>query len=110
MTNIRRMRHVTPVSGNVFIDLGFPPREAARLLKAADAAIDARQAIKLVLMDTVARWIGELNLTQAEAAIVLKVTRPRVSDIVNRKVEKFTIDALVELVARTGRRVSIAVT
>ena len=109
MTNIHRMRHVTPASGNVFVDLGFPLREAARLLRAAAAAIDARRAIKLVLMDTVARWIKELDLTQAEAAIVLKVTRPRVSDIVNRKVEKFTIDALVELVARTGRRVRIAV-
>jgi predicted XRE-type DNA-binding protein len=110
MSNVHRVRHVTPASGNVFVDLGFPPREAARLLKAADAAIDARRAIKLVLMDTVPRWIEEHDLTQAEASIVLKVTRPRVSDIVNRKVEKFTIDALVELVARTGRRVSIAVT
>lgn len=110
MTNIHLMRHVTPPNGNVFVDLGFPPREAARLLKAANAAIDARRAIKLVLMDTVARWIEEQDLTQVEAAIVLEVTRPRVSDIVNRKIEKFTTDALVELVARTGRRVSIAVT
>lgn len=109
MINVHRTRHVTSASGNVFLDLGFPPREAARLLKAVDAAIDARRAIKLVLMDTVARWIEELDLTQAEAATVLKVTRPRVSDIINRKVEKFTIDALVEVVARTGRRVTVAV-
>lgn len=110
MTRAHGSRHVTAASGNVFVDLGFPPREAARLLKAADAAIDARRAIKLVLMDTVARWIEELDLTQVNAASVLKVAGHRVPDIINRKVEKFTIDDLVELVARTGRRVSIAVT
>ena len=109
MRSTHGTRHVTPATGNVFLDLGFPTREAAKLLRAADAAIDARRAIKLALMDTVARWIEGSELTQAEAATVLKVSRPRVSDIVNRKVAKFTIDALVELVARTGRRVSIAV-
>ena len=40
MINVHRTRHVTSASGNVFLDLGFPPREAARLLKAVDAAID----------------------------------------------------------------------
>ena len=109
MTDVHRTRHVTPANGNVFLDLGFSAREAAKLLKAADAAINARRAIKLTLMDTVVRWIDEQDLTQAEAAVILRVTRPRVSDLVNRKATKFTIDALVEMVARTGRRLSIAV-
>ena len=40
---------------------------------------------------------------------VLHVTRPRVSDVVNHKVEKFTIDALVGMLGRIGKQVRLAV-
>ncbi|PKO86495.1 MAG: hypothetical protein CVU18_14640 [Betaproteobacteria bacterium HGW-Betaproteobacteria-12] len=33
------LEHVTPVGGNVFLDLGFPPEEAAQLKAEADAMI-----------------------------------------------------------------------
>ena len=49
------------------------------------------------------------SLTQAVAAEVLRVTRPRVSDVVNHKVEKFTIDALVSMLARIGKQARLAV-
>ncbi len=77
-------------SGNVFLDLGFPPSEAAYLLLRA----------KLMLMLTTI--IRERRLTQAEAAKTLGVSQPRVSDIARGRVERFTIDALVELLARMG--------
>lgn len=32
--------HVTPVGGNVFLDLGFPADEAARLKEETDAELD----------------------------------------------------------------------
>ena len=51
----------------------------------------------------------EAGVTQAVAAEVLQVTRPRVSDVVNHKVEKFTIDALVGMLARLGKHVRLAV-
>jgi predicted XRE-type DNA-binding protein len=51
----------------------------------------------------------EASVTQAAAAEVLHITRPRVSDVVNHKVEKFTIDALVSMLARIGRHVRLAV-
>lgn len=35
-----KSEHVTPVGGNVFLDLGFEPEEAARLLAEADRRID----------------------------------------------------------------------
>ena len=51
----------------------------------------------------------QASVTQAVAAEVLHVTRPRVSDVVNHKVEKFTIDALVSMLGRIGKQVRLAV-
>jgi predicted XRE-type DNA-binding protein len=59
-------------------------------------------------MDEIAGWMKESSVTQAAPADVLYVTRPRVSDVVNQKVEKFTIDALVSMLSRIGKRVSLA--
>jgi predicted XRE-type DNA-binding protein len=104
-----KSRHRTRAGGNVFLDLGFPPEEAKRLLAHADAQIDESIRLKQQLMDEIAEWIEEASVTQAVAAEVLRVTRPRVSDVVNHKVEKFTIDALVSMLARIGKQVRLAV-
>jgi len=37
------------------------------------------------------------------------ITRPRVSDVVNKKSIKFTIDALVDMLARTGKHIQLSV-
>lgn len=109
MTIDTRSRHRTRADGNVFLDLGFSPREAKRLLEHADARIDESIRLKRQLMDEIAVWMKEAHLTQIAAAEVLQVTRPRVSDVVNHKVGKFTIDALVGMLARLGKQVHIAV-
>ena len=104
-----RMRHRTKAGGNVFLDLGFAPTEARRLLAHADVTIDESIRLKRQLMDEISEWMKQSSVTQAAAAAVLHVTRPRVSDVVNQKVEKFTIDALVDMLSRIGKRVSLAV-
>ena len=105
-----KYRHRTKVGGNVFMDLGFPPKEEAkRLLAHADAQIDESIRLKQQLMDEIAEWMKEASVTQAAAAEVLHVTPPRVSDVVNHKVEKFTIDALVSMLGRIGKHVRLAV-
>jgi predicted XRE-type DNA-binding protein len=109
MTTNTKSRRRTRAGANVFLDLGFPPREAKRLLAHADAQIDESIRLKQQLMDEIAEWMKEANVTQAVAAEVLRVTRPRVSDVVNHKVEKFTIDALVSMLARIGKQVRLAV-
>ena len=101
--------HVTPVGGNIFADFGFEPKEAARLLAETDRAISEKLAIKESLMTELAVWIDAKKLKHAEAAKILGVTRPRVSDVVNKKAIKFTIDALVDMVARTGKHVQLSV-
>jgi len=54
-------------------------------------------------------WIDAHNLKQAQAAEILGITRPRVSDVVNQKTPKFTVDSLVDMVLRTGKHVQLSV-
>lgn len=101
--------HITPVGGNVFADLGFEPEEAAALQAESKRVISEKLAIKESLMAELAAWIRQKNLKQADAAQILGVTRPRVSDVINKKSVKFTIDALVDMLARTGKHVQLSV-
>lgn len=101
--------HITPVGGNVFADLGFEPEEAASLQAESKRIISEKLAIKESLMTELAGWIDEKKLKQADAAKILGVTRPRVSDVINKKSIKFTIDALVDMLARTGKHVQLSV-
>lgn len=86
---------ITRSSGNVFRDIGFPPAEAEHLLIRSDLMIAIRSLIE------------EQGLTQARAARLFGVTQPRVSDVVRGRVELFSIDSLVEMLARGGVGVSV---
>ena len=81
---------ITESSGNVFLDLGFPPEEAALLAMRAD------------LMAKLRLTIDEKEWTQAEAAKVLGIAQSRVSDLVRGKWEKFSLDMLITLASRAG--------
>jgi len=89
--------HITSESGNVFKDLGFKPAEAAKL------------KIKAQLMSQISEWIKHKSLKQEEASTLLQVTRPRVSDVMTGKSGKFTIDALIDMVERTGKHITLQV-
>jgi predicted XRE-type DNA-binding protein len=102
-------RHVTKPGANIFLELGFPPAEARRLHAASRKQINETQRLKRQLMDELSAWIVAHRLKQAEAAEILMVSRPRVSDVMNKKASKFTIDTLIELLTRIGKPVTIAV-
>ncbi|GAB2506023.1 helix-turn-helix domain-containing protein [Arenimonas alkanexedens] len=101
--------HVTRAGGNIFQDLGFGKDDAQRMHAQAHATVSQKLSIREELAEEIAVWIKEKDLKQQEAAEILLVSRPRVSDIVRHKVGKFSIDTLVELVNRTGKRVSLRV-
>ena len=103
------IRHVTQPDANLFLELGFSPKEAARLQAASDKQITEIRLIKEQLMTELAAWIEQHQLKQAEAAKILMVSRPRVSDVVNKKTAKFTIDTLVGMLSRIGKPVRLAV-
>ncbi len=79
------IRHVTKPGANLFLELGFTPDEAKRLQAASRKQIDATRLLKRQLMEELSVWIAKHHLKQAEAAEILVVSRPRVSDVVNKK-------------------------
>jgi len=104
-----QIRHVTKPDANLFAELGFSQEEAQRYQAESRERIDHTLALKEQLMSELASWIKTSDLRQAEAAEILHVTRPRISDLVNKKTRKFTIDALVDMLARVGKSVKLTV-
>jgi len=47
------------------------------------------------------------GLTQAAAARMFGVSQPRVSDLVRGRIELFSIDTLVNMLAKAGVRVTV---
>ena len=82
------MKKVT--KGNVFEDLGFDPAESADL------------ALRAYLMAEIRRFIESNDLTQLKAAKFFGIKQPKVSNIINGKVEEISSDYLVGLLAKTG--------
>jgi len=103
------IRHVTKAGANLFLELGFPAAEAKRLHAASRKQIDDVRLLKVQLMSELSQWIVDHGLRQADVAQILMVSRPRVSDVVNRKTAKFTIDTLVEMLSRIGKPVRVEV-
>jgi predicted XRE-type DNA-binding protein len=103
------VRHVTKPGSNLFLELGFPPAEAKRLHALSRKHINDTRRLKRQLMDELSARIARHRLKQSQVAEILMVSRPRVSDVVNKKTAKFSIDTLVEMLARIGKPVTLAV-
>jgi predicted XRE-type DNA-binding protein len=82
-------------SGNVFRDLGFQAAEAENLKLRSD------------LMIALSRLIERRRLTQVQAAAVLGVSQPRISDLVRGKIDRFSLDTLVAMLGHAGVRVRL---
>ena len=93
---MRKVKHgSTRSSGNVFRDLGFPSEEAEHLLIRSDLMIQIEKVLK-------AR-----RLKQAEAARIMRVTQPRVSDLLRGRLDLFSTDTLIDMLARLGVHVRL---
>jgi len=84
---------VTPSTGNVFRDLGFPAEEAEHLLIRADLLLQLQKAV------------AARRLTQAAVAKVLRITQPRVSDLLRGELVKTSrlVDSFLEMALTCGR-------
>lgn len=82
-------------SDNIFKDLGHADEDAANLLLRSD------------LMIEIAGIIQKRGLSQAEAAKLLKVTQPRVSELMTGRIGKFKVDILVKYLNRLGIKVNL---
>jgi predicted XRE-type DNA-binding protein len=62
-----------------------------------------RSALMMALKDHIAR----AGLSQSEAAKLLGVTQPRISDLMRGKIELFGLDTLVNMIAAAGMHVEM---
>ena len=84
-------------SGNVFRDIGFSPEKAQNL------------RLRSELMTRVEQFVKRSDVTQTEAALALGITQPRLNDLLRGKIDKFSLDALVNMLGRAGMRVELRV-
>lgn len=82
-------------SGNVFRDLGASEAEAENL------------RVRSALMRQIERLIRDEGWSQREAARVLGVTQPRISDLARGKIDRFSVDSLIEILGRCGLAVTV---
>ncbi len=85
---------ITKSCGKVFLDLGFSPEEATIL------------AMRSQLMGELRIKIRDEEWTQAEAAQVPGISQSRVSDLIRGKFEKFSLDMLITLATRAGKKLN----
>ena len=82
-------------SGNIFADLGLPNPEE-RLLK-ADLALN------------ITRLIEGKGLTQTQAARLVGIPQPHLSDIMRGRLSGYSVEKLLFIINRLGRRVEVRI-
>ena len=82
---------------NIFEALGFDTQESANL------------RLRSQLMIELSKYIEANKLTQTDAADIFAVNQPRISDLVNGKINKFTIDMLINMLSKTGQSVELTI-
>jgi predicted XRE-type DNA-binding protein len=86
---------ITRGTGNVFADLGLPD--------AAERQTKTRLAL------AINRVIKEQHLKQVDAAQLLGVPQPKVSALVNYRLDGFSVEKLMDFIVALGRDVEIVV-
>ena len=86
---------VTYGTGNVFADIGLPEPD--------------KYLARSSLMSLVTDIIKERDLTQTEAAKLLGLSQGRVWDLLNGKLDKFSLDKLIRILNALDHKVQIVV-
>ena len=63
--------------------------------------------LRAELMRVLAAMITDSKMSQAQAADLMGVTQPRVSDLMRGKIDLFSLDALVNMSSAAGCRVEM---
>ena len=82
---------------SVFDAVADSPEEALNMKLRASLVREIRTKVK------------EADWTQTETAHQLGITQPRVSDLLTGKLSKFSLDALVNMLARLGGDIKLKV-
>jgi len=81
----------------IFSALGFPPDQSANMHLRAQLMIEVEAILK-------AR-----KMTQVEAAALFGVSQPRVSNLLKGRIDKFTLDTLVNWLSKLDKHVELVV-
>ena len=81
----------------------------ASVWDAIEATPEAAENMKLrsMLMMAIQRHIKDAKLSQAEAAALFGVSQPRISNLMNGRIELFALDTLVNLASVAGIRLEV---
>ena len=82
-------------SGNVFADLGYPDAKERRL--------------KVELAMEVNRILRQREMTQAQTARALSILQPHVSDLVRYRLNRFSVERLMQFLTHLGKDVEIRI-
>ena len=82
-------------SGNVFTDLGFPDAEAESLMLRSQLMSDVREMAR--------------GMTQAKAMKCFGITQSCLNDLLRGRIDRFSLDALVKVIAFAGLRVQLRI-
>ena len=93
--DVDRECEVTPSSGNVFADMGLPDAEELQTKVRLGAAI--------------CNVVDRDHLTQAQVASLLGINQPKVSALLNFKLEGFSVERLMRFLLKLGHDVEIVV-
>jgi predicted XRE-type DNA-binding protein len=91
----RKRTTIEKGSGNVFADLGY-----------ADAK---ERTLKVQLAMEVNRLVDERGMTQAECARALGIRQPHVSDLVRYRLDRFSVERLMNFLTALGKDVEIRI-
>jgi len=88
------------------------PPDSRRFISVWDALEDtpqdaANMRLRTKLMRTLCETVRAWELPQKDAAKRLGITQPRLNDVLNGKIDKFSLDALVNLSAAAKLEVDI---
>jgi predicted XRE-type DNA-binding protein len=72
-----------------------------------DQVVAQNLKVRSGLMVMLEQEIDRQELTQKTAAALFGVSQPRISDLMKGKIDKFSIDMLVNMLAALGKDVSI---
>jgi predicted XRE-type DNA-binding protein len=86
---------IVPSSGNVFADIGLPDAEE----------LDTKVRLGAALC----RIVRQRGLTQSQVGTVLGINQPKVSALLNYKLEGFSIERLMRFLVALGHDVEISV-
>lgn len=84
-------------SGNVFLDIGFPPHEAAMLLAKAHLIVALESVLK------------RRKLSQRQAAKLLKTDQSMISKLFSGRSQSASIDQLIKWLSLLGQSVEVGV-